>query len=115
MKEKKPKCPVGISKEAQKLWHSTLNDYVVESDAGLKLLEAACRAWDRLRDAQRMIARDGSTFHDRFGQPRNHPALEVELKCSAEFRALLKQLGVDEEDEPPRGPGRPPGSGMGLR
>src|SRR5690349_11008509 len=72
-----PDPPSDLSHEAADLWRSVVRDYVLEPTA-LKRLEDACRALDRQREAQRIIAKEGCVDKDRFGQSRLHPAVLVE-------------------------------------
>jgi hypothetical protein len=81
----------------------------VDDDAGLLILSTAFEAFDRMREAQSAINRDGTTVVARFGQLKAHPLLPVERDARAQFLAGLKALNIDLEPLRDR-PGRPPES-----
>jgi P27 family predicted phage terminase small subunit len=96
-----------LSPEAARWKARLLRNYALQDEAGVLILETALQAFDRMRQAQDQIARDGVTYRDRFDQPRAHPLLTTERDSRAAFLAGLKQLNLDLE--PLRdGPGRPP-------
>lgn len=106
---KKSDPPKGLSNEARTLWRRLRNDYAIEDAAGLHLLATALQAFDRMRDAQALIAKHGICTPDRFGQLRANPATTIERDSRAAMLASLKALNLDLE--PLRdGIGRPPGS-----
>jgi phage terminase small subunit len=85
-----------------------LDEYQIDDDAGLLLLQTALEAYDRMKSAAAQIEADGETIKDRFGQLKPHPLLPTERDARAQMLAALKQLNLDLE--PLRdGPGRPPG------
>ena len=88
--------PKGLSEEAQRLWHDTVIGWEITDYAGLSLTESACRWLDELRKAERTLQREGSVTKDRFGQLRPHPAVEIARAASAEYRACIKALELDE-------------------
>ena len=94
------KTPKGLSKEAQRVWRDTATGWNITDYAGLSLLESACRWLDQLRKAERILKRDGGMTKDRFGQLRPHPALEIAKAASAEHRACMKALELDETPQP---------------
>ena len=72
----------------------------------LRLLEAACSAWDRLTEARETLARDGTYTEGRYGL-RAHPAVAVERDSRLAFARLLRELDLDAEAPPdPRLPRR---------
>ena len=84
-------------------------EYDLGDDAGKLLLQTALEAFDRMREAQRTINRDGPMIQDRFQQWKAHPLLSVERDARGQMLACFRQLNLDVE--PLRdGPGRPPGS-----
>lgn len=104
-----PAPPGGLSAEAKKWWAAIQDEYAIDDPAGLLLLQTGLEAFDRLRQAQRVIKRDGPVVLDRFGQQKSHPLLTTERDSRAAMLAALKNLNLDIE--PLRdGPGRPPGS-----
>jgi P27 family predicted phage terminase small subunit len=91
--------PKGLSKEAQRLWKDTVIGFEITDSAGLSLLESACRWLDQLRKAERTLKREGTTVRDRFNQLRPHPAVEIARAASAEHRACLKALELDDSPQ----------------
>jgi hypothetical protein len=68
-----------------------------------RLLLLAAQALDQEAAAREMVAVAGEIFHDRWGQPRVHPAVEVGRKAANSFRLLCRELNLDQP-----GPDRPP-------
>jgi phage terminase small subunit len=83
--------PKGLSAEARRLCASLTAGYQIEDEAGLLLLRTGLEAFDRMRQAQAIIAKEGIAPKDRFGQPRQHPATLIERDAR---NALLKALGA---------------------
>jgi len=102
------KTPKHLGKEAKSLWSRLLKEYGIEDEAGLLILQTAAEAFDRMRDAQAVIAKEGLTVKDRFGQPKAHPLTTVERDSRAAMLAALKALNLDLEPLQER-PGRPAG------
>jgi len=110
-KAAEPHPPDHLSEEAQLRWRAMVEEYELDDAGALLILTSAFEHWDRKEMARRQIAKDGLVFRDRWGKPRTHPMVSVELKAQAAFLAALKQLNLDLE--PLRdAPGRPPGSPM---
>ena len=73
----------------------------------LKLLEAACRCWDRLTEAQVRVRADGAYVAGHGGVLRTHPAVVVEKDCRVQFCRILREADLDGTPEPdPRPPRR---------
>jgi len=99
--------PDHLSPDAKGWWHHLQDEYGIDDRAGLLLLQTAMEAFDRMRDAQAAITKDGLTVPDRFGQLKNHPATTVERDARSQLLVALKALNLDLE--PLRdAPGRPP-------
>lgn len=99
-----PDPPDHLSAESSAWWRETLAVYVLQ-DHHIRLLQAACEAWDRTAHARRTIKREGAYFKDRFGQPKAHPALAEERASRNEFRLLVREIGLDStptDSRPPR-------------
>lgn len=95
--------PLGVSERAKRLWRAVLDDYD-PGPAELEVLRAALEALDRADAAAAIVKREGITVDDRYGTPKAHPAVDVELRARGLFARLCAQLGLrlaDEEDEPP--------------
>lgn len=104
----KPSCK--LSAEATAWWKRLTVEFSIDDDAGLLLLETALVAYDRMRDAQRLIAKHGQVVNDRWGQLKPNPACVIERDSRAAMLQALKQLNLDLEPLRDR-MGRPPGGG----
>ncbi|MDZ4779594.1 MAG: P27 family phage terminase small subunit [Planctomycetia bacterium] len=97
--------PAHLSPEAAAWWRKVLGDFVFEAHH-LKLLQAACEAWDRCQQAREQIATEGLTFNDKHGQPRAHPCVGIERDARIAFARLVRELVLDceppTEARPPR-------------
>lgn len=105
---KQLKAPTHLSKEARTLWDKLLKEYDIEDEAGLLILQTAMEAFDRMREAQKVIKTDGMMVTDRFDQKKAHPLTTVERDSRAAMLAALKALNLDLEPVNDK-PGRPPG------
>ncbi len=104
-----PKPPQHLSSEAKGWWTKFQDEYSVDDEAGLLLMQTALEAFDRMKDAQQIVAKDGLMVKDRFDQLKAHPLLTTERDSRAQMMAALKSLNFDLE--PLRdAPGRPGGS-----
>lgn len=104
----RPKPPKHLSAEARRWWRRVLAEYGIEDAAGLMILGQALEAYDRLREAQELIRRDGLIIATpATGAKHLHPAARVEKEARTLLLTAWKQLGLDIE--PPGPIGRPPG------
>jgi P27 family predicted phage terminase small subunit len=103
----RPKPPARLSREAKRWWQALVGDYEFD-EPGLLLLESALESFDRMRQAQAVIAAEGIVVKDRFGQPKQHPATIVERDAKMAMVRQLKALNLDLEPLHDR-PGRPSG------
>ncbi|CAN5775327.1 hypothetical protein BH24CHL6_BH24CHL6_08740 [soil metagenome] len=90
---KTPAAPRHLTAESKRFWRQVTSEYLLESHH-LALLERACEAMDRMREAQAAIERDGAYVAGRFG-PRAHPALAVERDSRLAFARFVRELGLD--------------------
>ena len=105
---KAPDPPKHLSTEAKRWWRNIAGEYEITDQAGILVLQAALEAFDRMRQAQNVIAKQGPTVTDRFNQVRVHPLVTVERDARAAMLAALKALNLDLEPLKD-GPGRPGG------
>lgn len=103
-----PKPPAYLSRAAKAWWKTIVTDFALESHH-LKILEAACGAWDRAEQARALLAKEGLTITDRFKQPKVHPAALIERDNKTLFARLVRELGLDVEGSP--ADNRPPRTG----
>ena len=88
-----------LSESAQKWLKRILKSYEFD-DGELALLQKAAELRDQADAARVQIEQDGAYFHNRFGEPRQHPALRVFQQSTDLMARLLKQLNVRTEDKP---------------
>jgi P27 family predicted phage terminase small subunit len=101
------KSPKHLTKIGRDLWKRIQAEYSISDAPGLALLEAACSAYARLREAQAILDREGLQITDRFGQLRPHPLIQAERDSRSQLIQSLKALNFDDE-EIPQAVGRPP-------
>jgi len=100
----RPKPPAHLSLATRKWWRLIVEEYELGSHH-LKVLQAACEAWDRQQEARQRLAEDGAYLPDRFGQLRAHPAVAVERDSRIAFIRAVRELALDEDGpEMPRPP-----------
>jgi phage terminase small subunit len=105
---KMPAAPRGLRPAGRKLWRQINAEY--EFGPGeLELVEVACRALERLREAEDLLDRDGIVVAARYGT-KAHPAVVIARDAGQTLARSLRQLGIKLEDElvkvPRRGGGR---------
>jgi phage terminase small subunit len=101
-------APADYSAEARRLWSGVLEGWSLEPPA-LAILDSACRALMRVRQAQGLLKKHGIVVRDRFGQPKEHPAVAIERDGKQTLLRNLRALNLDLEPLHDR-PGRPAGS-----
>ena len=101
-----PKPPRGLSREAQRLFHETAQQFGLDDAPSLVLLGNACRALDRLRLAEAIVKKEGSVYLDRFNQPKAHPAAARVDAENLTLQRSLRELGISLS--PPTNHSRPP-------
>ena len=88
-------------------WGRVVEDFDLD-EHHLHLLEAACGAWDRMKQARAAIDQHGLTFTGANGSPRVRPEVAIERDARVAFARLIRELDLDVEP-PPEPRGRPPG------
>jgi P27 family predicted phage terminase small subunit len=96
MKVKTPKAPAHLAEPTREWWRSVVRDYQLEPHH-LRLLQAACEAWDRLQQAREQLLRDGLTIGGREGGMRAHPCVSIERDSRIAFARLIRELDLDVE------------------
>lgn len=80
-----PSAPRHLRAATRRWWYEVVGVYDLEPHH-LRLLQAACEAWDRMTEAREALKRDGSYLPDRYGGRKAHPALRVESDCRVPVR-----------------------------
>lgn len=94
-----PEAPKHLRPPTRQWWRSIVRDFELESHH-LRLLRLCCESWDRCQEAREVLAKEGLTYDDRFGQPRSRPEVAIERDSRVSFARLLRELALDVE--PPR-------------
>ena len=106
MNEKIPKPPKYLKVDGRKFWRGVLRDYEILECHDLKLLAEAASCIDRISEAREEIEKAGPYYIDRFKQPKQHPAHDVERNNKTLLARLLRELCLDIEPPASRPPGR---------
>jgi P27 family predicted phage terminase small subunit len=99
------KPPNHLTAEAKQWWRAVTTDFDLEPHH-LKLLQAACEAWDRMTLARKAVAKDGLTFRASNGDLKSNPAVAIERDARTAFARLVRELDLDAGTLAER---RPPG------
>lgn len=105
-----PTPPKHLSSASRLWWRQVVTEWEL-SEHHVRLLTLACEALDRGVEARETLKKQGTYYADRFGQPREHPAVAVERDSRIAFARLLRELDLDT-DVPPSEPRRPPRRGL---
>ena len=92
-----PKPPKAISAEARRWWREIQGEYNIRDAAGLLLLQTAAEQFGRMRLEEVVIEREGSVVKDRFGQPKQHPAVLNAREARSAMLKCLRDLNLDLE------------------
>jgi phage terminase small subunit len=103
------KAPKGLNYAGQQFWKSVVAEYELFPHER-KLLEAACQCWDRIVECRAAIKEHGTTYIDRYNQPRERPEAVAERQNKVLFTRLVREIGLTiaaaDESRPPRMYGR---------
>jgi len=94
-----PKAPSHLSDSARIWWRSCVRKYELDAHH-FRLLQLACEAWDRSREARLILDRDGIVFMDDRKNVRPHPAVAIEKDARTAFARLVRELDLDAEMPP---------------
>jgi phage terminase small subunit len=100
MKKKKPsgpKPPAGIGAASVSFWLEIQCEYAIRDSGGLRLLECATLAHDRMLKARAHLERDGLATKDKWKQIKPHPLLAAERDARGQVIQALRALSLDFE------------------
>lgn len=100
--------PKHLAAAGRRLWRAVGGEYEIAPHQ-VEVLRQAAEAADRCEEARLAIAEHGTTFVDRWGQPRARPEVAIEANSRLAVARLLRELALDpgESDaRPPRAGGR---------
>jgi phage terminase small subunit len=90
----KIKLPDDLSPAAKKLYVSIAEEIELDA-AGAVMLGTICQQFDRVKQARRLLRREGLVLKDRFGMPKLHPAQAVERDAITALTRAWRALGLD--------------------
>lgn len=88
--------PAHLSDDMKAFCRRVRRNYKLE-EHHLRLLVAACEAFDRKMQARTLLDADGLTIVNRHGEARPHPAVAIERDSAIRFARLLRELGLSDE------------------
>ena len=98
MRFKQTPPPRKLKKIGKDHWKHMTSAYDFQNDVGsLKILENACRAWQKADELEEIIDRDGNARLDKFNQVKAHPLLPLYRDFLAQHTNCMKILGVHVE------------------
>ena len=95
-----PPPPPHLSLSTRQWWLTTVKTYVLQ-EHHLRLLEAACDAWDRMVQARAALLKDGLTVPGPDGSVRVHPCVAIERDARLAVARLIRELDLDTEPPVP--------------
>jgi hypothetical protein len=97
--------PNHLRASTRKWFRTVLDDYELDGHH-IRLLTLAAESWDQAQTAREVLDRNGQTFLDRFGQPKERPEVGILQNARISFARLIRELALDGVDGPeaPRAP-----------
>jgi len=92
-----PKPPTGMSTEAMGIWKRLHAEYELGDTGAVQILTAALKAFETMRQAEALIAKEGVCTSDRYGTPKAHPAVDIAKNARAQWLNALRMLGLHRE------------------
>ena len=94
-------APHHLSPAMKAWWNSIVAEIDLEPHR-LRVLEAACGAWDRMVEARKAVAEHGLTYSSKDGDPRPRPEVAIERDARIAFARLVRDLDLDTPIPQPR-------------
>ena len=94
-------APDHLSPAMKAWWNSIVAEIDLEPHR-LRVLEAACGAWDRMVEARKAVAEHGLTYSSKDGDPRPRPEVAIERDARIAFARLVRDLGLGTPIPQPR-------------
>src|ERR1700733_13092610 len=91
------KAPKHLRAATRKWWEAVANGFE-PLDHHFHVLTLAAESWDRHLEARETLAKSGTTYINRFGEPKAHPAVEIEATNRLHFARMLRELCLDVEE-----------------
>jgi P27 family predicted phage terminase small subunit len=94
-----PEPPEHLSDDVKAFWRTVVSDFDLEP-WHIRLLQCAVESWDRMQEARRTLAAEGSTYRNRFGAPVKHPSIGIEQDARMSFLRSMRELALDASVTP---------------
>lgn len=88
-----PPLPGDLGPAGSGLWRAVTDVFVLDPHT-LATLESACRELDRAHRAEQALALAGEYVTDRYGSPKQHPAVAVARSSRLASARLVQALGL---------------------
>jgi phage terminase small subunit len=105
--ESRVEAPPHLSPATRQWFLQVVAEYELE-EHHIKFLTGAGEFWDTAAAAREIIAKEGLTYKDRFGQPKARPEVAIARDARIGFARLLRELALDVSTPDDS---RPPGLG----
>jgi phage terminase small subunit len=102
---KRTKQPDLKMDESRRLWKAVLRDYPLD-ESGIEVLRTAVMSYDNFLRFQEMLMKTGPVYTNK-GMVKRNPIIDMLRIERSGFLQAMNQLGLESDDEPKRGPGRP--------
>ena len=86
------KPPKHLRAATKKWFTSVVSEYALEPHH-VRLLTLAAESWDRAQQAREALAAEGLTYKTKSGEPRRHPACQIEQDSRIAFCRCLPGVG----------------------
>jgi phage terminase small subunit len=102
-----PPAPQHLKEATQAWFNEVVRTFILEQHH-VRLLTAACQAWDSMETARAAIAEHGQTFTDQNGCPKARPEIQIERDSRLAFVRIVRELDLDTIAPPAEISVRPP-------
>jgi phage terminase small subunit len=106
-----PEPPAELAEAGRELWQKVMRAHAIDEPL-TEVLKLACLSADSAASMRKQIKQEGEIVIGSTGQPTANPLIAFEGAAQKRVVQFLKQLGIFD-DEPKRGPGRPPNAKPG--
>ncbi|GLS34515.1 hypothetical protein GCM10010869_01030 [Mesorhizobium tianshanense] len=93
------KPPAHLRPATKKWFKTVISDFELDGHH-IRLLTLAAEAWDQAQTAREVLDKDGQTFTDRFGQPKERPEVGILQNARISFARLIRELALDGDSAP---------------
>src|SRR5262249_17793734 len=88
-------APDHLGETEAALFRRLVQEFAIDDSGSISFLTAAFEAHQRMREAREEVAdHGGTTFKDRFGQLRQHPAVAIERDARNDYLRAMRVLNL---------------------